>query len=86
MGICGKVRCVAGVVEDSGGCSHRVLKYVVCLRRRCDGWWVFCLNCEAWICRYSCIGSVSVSSCRCCMFAGFCISCSLSRIQEATIL
>ena len=28
----------------------------------------FCLYCEAWSCRCSCMGSVSVSSCRCCMF------------------
>ena len=31
----------------------------------CD---VFCLYLEAWSFRCSCIGSVSVSSCRCCMF------------------
>ena len=29
---------------------------------------VFCLYCEAWSCRCSCMGSVSVLSCRCCMF------------------
>ena len=29
---------------------------------------VFCLYCEARSCRCSCMGSVSVSSCRCCMF------------------
>ena len=34
----------------------------------CSGCDVFCLYCEAWSCRCSCIGSVSVSSCRCCMF------------------
>ena len=45
-----------------------VLKYVVCLCRGCDGCCVFCLYCEAWSCRCSCMGSVSVSSCRCCMF------------------
>ena len=28
----------------------------------------FCLYCDAWSCRCSCMGSVSVSSCRCCMF------------------
>ena len=26
---------------------------------------LFCLYCEAWSCRCSCMGSVSVSSCRC---------------------
>ena len=29
---------------------------------------VFCLYCDAWSCRCSCMGSMSVSSCRCCMF------------------
>ena len=29
---------------------------------------VVCLYCEAWSCRCSCMGSVCVSSCRCCMF------------------
>ena len=28
----------------------------------------FMLYCEAWSCRCSCMGSVSASSCRCCMF------------------
>ena len=28
----------------------------------CDGCCVFCLDCEAWSCRCSCMGSVSVSS------------------------
>ena len=46
----------------------------------------FCLYCEAWSCRCSCMGSVSVSSCRSCMFvscvhpvavlnAAFCMTC-----------
>ena len=61
----GKVCCVAAVVKYSGGLSLGVLKYVVCL---CSGCCVFCLYCEAWSCRCSCMGSVSVSSCRCCMF------------------
>ena len=29
---------------------------------------VFSVCIEAWSCRCSCMGSVSVSSCRCCMF------------------
>ena len=29
---------------------------------------VFCLHCNKWSCRCSCIGSMSVLSCRCCMF------------------
>ena len=51
------------------------------------------LYCEALNCRYSCMGSVSVSSCRCCMFvscvhpvailnAAFCMTCSLLMLVE----
>ena len=76
--------------------SLGVLKYVVCLCRGCDGCGVFCLYCEAWSCRCSCMGSVSVSSCRCCMFvscvhpvavlnAAFCITCSLLMLVEDAI-
>ena len=43
-----------------------MFKYVVCL---CKGCCVFYLFCEAWCCRYSCMGSVRVSSCKCCKFA-----------------
>ena len=53
----------------------------------------FCLYCDAWSCRCSCIGSMSVSSCRCCMFescvhpvavrnAAFCMTCSLLVLVE----
>ena len=70
--------------------------YVVCLCRGCDGCCVFCLYCEAWSCRCSCIGSVSVSSCRCCMFvscvhpvavlnAAFCMTCSLLMLVDDAI-
>ena len=58
--------------------SLGVLKYVVCLCRGCDGCCVFCLYCEAWSCRCSCIASVSVSSCRCCIFVS-CASCGSSQ-------
>ena len=63
--------------------------YVVCLYKGCDGCWVFCLYCDAWSCRCSCIGSMSVSSCIiCCMFvscvypvavlnAALCMTCNL---------
>ena len=44
--------------------SLGVLKYVVYLCGASDGCYVFCLYCEAWSCRCSCMGSVSVSSCR----------------------
>ena len=56
MGVCGNVYCVATVVKDSCFFILGVLKYVVCLCKACDGY------------RCSCMGSVSVSSYRCCMF------------------
>ena len=46
--------------------------YGVCLCSGCDGCCAFCLSCAAWSCRCSCMGSVSVSSCRCYMF-GSCV-------------
>ena len=46
MGVCGNVCCVAAVVKNSGFFSLGVLKYVVCLCRRCDGCCVFFLYCE----------------------------------------
>ena len=69
------------------------LKSVVCLCRGCDGCCVFCLNCVAWSCRCLCMGSMIVSSCRCCMFvscvhpvailnAAFCMTCSLLMLVE----
>ena len=93
MGVCGNVCCVAAVVKNS---VFLALKYVVCLCRGCDGCCVFCLYCEAWSCRCSCMGSVSVSSCRCCMFvscvhpvavlnAAFCMTCSLLMLVEDAI-
>ena len=59
----------------------------------CDGYCVFCLNYEARSCRCSCMGSVSVSSCRFCMFvscvhpvavlnAAFCMTFSLLMLVE----
>ena len=53
----------------------------------------FWLYCEAWSCRCSCMGSVSISSCRCCMLvscvhpvavlnAAFCMTCSLLMLVE----
>ena len=47
----------------------------------------------AWRCRCSCMGSMSLTSCRCCMFvscvhpvavlnAAFCMSCSLLMLAE----
>ena len=67
--------------------------YVVCLSRGCDGCCVFCLDCDAWSCKCSCMGSMSVSSCRCCMFmscmhpvavlnAALCMTCSLLMLAE----
>ena len=45
-----------------------MLKYVVGLCKGCDGCCVLCLYCDAWSCRCSCMGSMSVSACRYCMF------------------
>ena len=92
MGVCGNVCRVAAVVEDSFF-SLGMLKCVECLIRGCDGCCVFCLYCEAWSCMCSCMGSVSVSSCRCCMFvscvhpmavlnAAFSMTCSLLMLVE----
>ena len=66
-----------------------MLKYVACLCKGCDGCCDLCLYCEAWSCRCSCMGSVSVSSCRC-MFvaflnATFCMTCSLLMLVEDAI-
>ena len=88
VGVCGNVCCVAAVVKNSVFFSLGVLKYVVSLCRGYDGCCVFCLYCGTWSRRCSCMGSVSVSSCRCCMFvscvhpvavlnAAFCMTCSL---------
>ena len=68
MGICGNVCCVAAVVKGSGVLSLGVIMYGVCLCKECVGCCGFFLYCEAWSCRCSCVGSMSVSSCRCCMF------------------
>ena len=88
MGVCGNV-CVAAIVKNC--CFFSLGVYVVCLCRGCDGCCVFCLYCDAWSCRCSCMGSVSVSSCS--MFvscvhpvavlnAAFCMTCSLLMLVE----
>ena len=90
--VCGNVCCVSAVVKDSV-LGLGVLKYVVCLCKACDGCCVFCLHCEPRSCRCSCMGSMSVSSCICCMFvscvhpvavlnAAFCMTCSLLMLVE----
>ena len=80
VGVCGNVCCVAAIVKNSVF-SIGMLKSVVCLCRGCDGCCVFCLYCEAWSCRCSCMGSVSVSSCRCCMFVCRSQCCVLHDLQ-----
>ena len=72
VGVCSDVCCVTGVLKIV---RLGIMKYVVSLCRGCDRCNVFCLNCEAWSCRCSCMGSMSVSSCRCCMF----VSCGSSQ-------
>ena len=92
VGVCGNVCCVAAVVKYSVF-SLRVLKYVVCLCNGCDRCCVFCLYCDRWSCTCSCLGSMSVSSYRCCMFvscvhsvavlsAAICMTCSLLMLVE----
>ena len=56
-----------------------VLKYVVCLSRGCGGCCVFCLYCEAWSCRCSCIGRVRVLSMQRFYVCVLCASCSNSE-------
>ena len=50
----------------------------MCLCRGRDGCCVFFLNCEAWSYRCLCMGSMTVSSCRCCM--------SVSCVQPVAVL
>ena len=96
VGVCRNVCCLASVFKNSVFFCLGVLKYVVCLCRGCDGCCVFCLYCEVWNCRCPCMGSVSVSSCRYCMFvccvhpvavlnAAFCMNCSLLMLVEDAI-
>ena len=73
-----------------------MLKYVVCLCTGCDGCCVFVCIVPVnalWSCMCSCMGSMSLSSCRCCMFvscvhpvavfnAAFCMTCSLLILVE----
>ena len=70
-----------------------MLKDVVCLCKASDGCCVLCLYCEAGSYRCLCMGSVGVSSCRCCIFvscvhpvavlnAAFCMTCSLLMLVE----
>ena len=70
-----------------------VLKHVVCLCKGCDGCCVFHLYCDAWSCKYSCMGSLSVSPCIYYMFvscmhhvevrnATLCMTCSLLMLVE----
>ena len=85
-GVCGNVWCVAPAVEDNVF-SLGVLKFVVGLCKVCDGCCVFCLYCDTWSCRCSCMASLSVSSCRCvlCAFRSnsqFCMTCSLLMLVE----
>ena len=66
VGACGNVCCVSALLKIVF-LRLVVLESVVCLCKGCDGC-CFCLYCDVWSCRCSCMGSMSVSSCRCCMF------------------
>ena len=92
VGVCGNVCCVASVIKDRVFLPWSV--EVCCMFvLGCDGCCVFYLYCDAWSCRCSCMGCMSVSSCRCCMFvscvhpvavlnAAFCMTCSLLMLVE----
>ena len=90
VGVCGNLCCIAGVVIDS---RFLAFEYDVCLCKGCDGTCVFCLYCDVWSCRCSYMGSMSVSSCRCCMLvscvhrvavlsAACCMPCSLLMLVD----
>ena len=81
------------VSKDSVYFRAGVLEYVVGLCKGCDGCCVFCLYCYAWSWRCQCMGSMSVLSCRYCMFgscvhpvtifnASFCMTCGLLMLVE----
>ena len=61
LGSVGMFCCVAAVVKDSVFISLGMLKYIVCLCKGCDGMLCFsvCIV-DAWRCRCSCMGSMSV--------------------------
>ena len=71
-GVYGNVCCVEAVVDSVF--SLGVLKYVVCLCKGYDECCVFCLYCDAWSCRCSCMRSMSISLYVCVL----CASCSSS--------
>ena len=58
-----------------------VLKYVVCMCKGCDGCCVFCWYCDAGSCRCSCMGSMSVLSCR--FLCHVCILWQFSMLHSA---
>ena len=78
VGVCGN-SCVAAVVKNSGVLSLGMLKYVVCLCSGCDGCSVFCLYCEAWSCRCSCMGSVECFVRQMLYVCVLCASCGCSQ-------
>ena len=51
---------------------HHFMSVVVTVLYICaKGVWMlcfFCLHCHAWSCRCLCMGSMSLSSCKCCMY------------------
>ena len=68
----------------------------VCVGDVMDVFFVCIVSCKAWSCRCSCMRSVSVSSCRCCMFVScvhpvavlngaFCMTSSLLMLVEDAI-
>ena len=82
------------LLRPSGRCWRLCLALECCIMLYvCKGRYVFCLYCDEWICRYACVGSMNVLSCRCCIFvscvppvavynAAFCMTCSLLMLVE----
>ena len=77
--VCG----VSAIVKDSDFFSLGLLKYGVGLSQGCDGCCVFCMYCDAWSCRCSCMGSMSISSCTCCMFVSCVHPVAVSMLHSA---
>ena len=92
MGVCGNICYVAAVVNYSVLALECSSMLYICVRNVMDVVF-FCLYCDTWSSRCSCMGSIRVSSCRCCMFvscvhpvavlnAEFCMTCSLLMLVE----
>ena len=91
--VCGNVCCVAPLLKIVFLTLECWSMLYFCVRGMYDECCVLCLYWDAWSCRWSCMCSMSVSSCRWCMFvscvhpvavlnAAFCMTCSLLMLVE----